>query len=134
MSTATTSHINTALPPSNSSPFKLTDQAASKTTDTEVPALSLFSAGALNARSSDPLPSGASFLLEIHRRREHSATPSQKLTRKEREFLEQNAHPSFSMTSMDLSLPRKSAPPPQSMSKKERNSLLEEALHLMSED
>jgi hypothetical protein len=136
MYTATTGHLNSALPLSN--PFKLSSyQTASKTSDSLVPALSLLSAGVLNVpSSSDPLPPGASFLLEIHRRREQSATPFQKMKRKERDYLEKYAHPS---TSMDLDLPTTKSPaPPQSMTKKERNSLLgealDQALDLMSED
>jgi hypothetical protein len=110
MSTTTTmtSHDNSALPLSN--PNKSTYQTA----DTELTVLSLISAGTFNVPSSDPLPSGASFLLEIHRRREQSACPSQRMKRKEREFLSSN------MTSM---------------TQKERNLfILDEALDLISKD
>lgn len=131
-STTTTGHVNSALPLSN--PSKLTDQSARKIADTELTDLSLFSAGAFNLSSLDPLPAGASFLLELHRRREKSDYPSQKMKRKEREYLEMYAHPSFNMTSMDLGSSTQSAAPRQSMTRKERNSLLGEALDLISDE
>jgi hypothetical protein len=116
----------------------LTDHTARKTAAIELTAISLFSsAGAFkNVPSSDdhPLPSGVSFLLEIHRRREQSASPSQKMKRKEREYVERYTHPSFNMAGMGLVIPTKSAAPRQSMTKEERTSLLNEALHLISED
>jgi hypothetical protein len=135
MSTTTiaTSHLHSNLP--LSSPYKLTDHTARKTADTELTVLSLFSsAGAFNVPSSDPLPSGVSFLLEIHRRREQSASPSQKMKRKEREYVEKYTHPSLNATGMGLVIPTKSAAPRQSMTKEERTSLLNEALNLISED
>jgi hypothetical protein len=118
--------------------YKSTYETASKTADTDLKTVvrSLFSAGAFNnVPSSDPpLPSGASFLLEIHRRREQSAFPSQKMKRKERDYIEKYSHPSPNKTNMNLSLPTKSAAPRQSMTKEELNSLLGYALDLMSED
>jgi hypothetical protein len=55
--------------------------------------IALHSLEGLYAPASVPLPSGPSFLLEIHRRREHSTTgtPFQKMTRKEREYVETSA-------------------------------------------
>jgi hypothetical protein len=127
--------------PFTSGASKSTDKEVSKTVNTTVSALSLLTMGALYEESADTLPSGASFLLEIHSRRGQSTTPSQKMTRKEREYLdahpssiEKCAHPSVHQTSMDLSPPTKSLPPPQKMTKKDRDSLLQEALDLMSED
>jgi hypothetical protein len=119
-------------------------QEASKTVNNTVSALSLLCLGEVYEASPDPLPSGASFLLEIHSRRENAAAPSQKMTRKEREYLEtyahpssieNYAHPSLKRTSTDVGSPTKSPlPPPQKMSKKDRASLLQEALDLLSED
>jgi hypothetical protein len=120
-----------------------TYQEASKTVNNTVSALSLLCLGEVYEASPDPLPSGASFLLEIHSRREKAAAPSQKMTRKEREYLEtyahpssieNYAHPSLKKTNSDLSLPTESPAPSQKMSKKERDSLLQEALDLLSED
>jgi hypothetical protein len=135
-----------AAPPSDPLPSgasKLTYQESTKTVNTTVSALSLLTLGAVYEESPDPLPSGASFLLEMHSRREKATTPSQKMTRKEREYLEtyadpssigKYAHPSLHKTSVELSLPTESPAPPQKLSKKERDSLLQEALDLLSED
>jgi hypothetical protein len=128
--------------PFTSDTSKSNYKEASKTVNTTVSALSLLTMGArLYEESPDSRSSGASFLLEIHSRRKQSTTPSQKMTRKEREYLdahplsiEKYSHPSLHQTSMDLSPPTKSAPPPQKMTKKDRDSLLQEALDLFSED
>jgi hypothetical protein len=124
---------------------KLTYHEASKTGNTTVSALSLLTLGAVYEESPDPLPSGASFLLEIHCRREQATTPSQKMTQKEREYLETYANPSsiekhghssLKRTSTDVGSPTKPPAPPQkmTMTKKQRDSLLQEALDLLSED
>jgi hypothetical protein len=99
-------------------------QAAEKPFSNKSPHMSLLSLEGLDAPSSGPLPSGASFLLEIHRRREKSATPSQKVTRKERTFLDKFAAPSQKITGT----------PVQRWTKKERNLLLEKAVNLAAED
>jgi hypothetical protein len=135
MYTYATRHVDSDLPLSTS--YKSSYQEASKKLNTTVPALSLVTTSEARnaASSSDPLSSGASVLLEIHLRRNKSTAPSQKMTRKEGEYLETYAHPALHMASMDFSLPKESATPtPQKMTKKERDSLLGEALDLLSED
>jgi hypothetical protein len=135
MSTFTTRDLNSALP--LSIPYKSTDQEARKTVNTTpIPALSLslvtsedFSTA---ADLSDSIDSGASFLLAIHRRREESSSPSQKMTRKEGEYLRKDAHPSLHLPNMRSS--KNAAPPTQKMTKKERDSVLDSALDLLSED
>jgi hypothetical protein len=87
--------------------------AARKPVRTETPCIALYSLEGEYAPASDPLPSGPSFLLQMHRRREHSATPFQKMTRKEREYVETSAIPL------------------QRMTKNERNSLLQDVMDLL---
>jgi hypothetical protein len=134
MSTFTTRYLNSTLP--LSIPYKSTYQEARKTVNTTpIPALSLSlvtSEDSTAADSSDSLDSGASFLIAIHRRREESSSPSQKMTRKEGEYLKMNAHPSLHLPNMRSSA--KSAPSTQKMTKKERESLIDSALDLVSED
>jgi hypothetical protein len=142
MSTYTTNHFNTSH--TLSTPYKSTYQQGSKAISTSVSALSMHTLGAHYEDSPDTLPSGASVLLEIHNRREQAATPSQKMTRQERDCLEtyadpslieKYAHPLLHKTNADLSLPpTKSPAPSKKMTKKERESLLQEALDLLSED
>jgi hypothetical protein len=114
------------------------------TNSTSVSALAMHTLGAQYEESAYTLPSGASFLLEIHSRREQATTPSQKMTRTERDCLEtyvdpalieKYAHPLLHKTSVDLSLPTNKSPTPsKKMTKKVRDSLLQEALDLMSEE
>jgi hypothetical protein len=134
MSTFTTRYLNSTLP--LSIPYKSTYQEARKTVNTTpIPALSLSlvtSEDSTAADSSDSLDSGASFLIAIHRRREESSSPSQKMTRKEGEYLKTNAHPSLHLPNMRSSA--KSATSTQKMTKKERDSLIDSALDLVSED
>jgi hypothetical protein len=135
MSTFTTSHLESVLPPL-SIPYKSTYQEARKTVNTApMPALSLSLLSTSEdsaADLSDSFDSGASFLLAIHRRREKSTAPSQKMTRKEGEYLEADAHPSLYLPNMRS--PKKLAPPTQKMTKKERDSLLDSALDLLFKD
>jgi hypothetical protein len=123
----TTIYLNAALP---LSPLR---KSSRKSANTRTLICSVISSGALYAPSSDAdaLPSGVSFLLEMHRRRERSNSPSQKMTRKERECLDKVANPSKHMTRQQLSLPAKSA---LRMTKKVRDSFLQEALDLLSDD
>lgn len=135
MSTFTTSHLNSILP--LSIPYESSYQEARKTAYTApMPALSLSLLTSEDSKA-DPsddslLGSGASFLLAMHRRREKSTAPSQKMTRKEGEYLETDANPSLNLPNMRW--PKKLAPPTQLMTKKERDSLLGFALDLLSED
>jgi hypothetical protein len=123
----TTIYLNAALP---LSPLR---NSSRKPAHTKTLIGSVIPYGALYAPSSDAdaLPSGASFLLEIHRRRETSNTTSQKISRKEREYLDKVANPSKHMTTQQLSLPAESA---LRITKKELKSFLQEALDLFSDD
>jgi hypothetical protein len=143
MSTYATNHLNTGQ--TLSTPYKSTYQHRSEAISTSVSALSMHTLGAPYEDSPDTLPSGASVLLEIHNRREQATTPSQKMTWKERECLETYADPSLiekyanplvvHNTNADVGLlPTKSPAPSKKMTKKERDSLLQEALDLLSED
>jgi hypothetical protein len=136
MSTFTTIHLNCTLP--LSIPYKLAYQEARKTVKTTpMPALSLSPLSSDDSEAdpaADFLDSGASVLLAIHRRREKSTAPSQKMTRKEQEYLETDANPSLYLPNMRS--PKKLAPPStRKMTKKQkRGSLLDSALDLLSED
>jgi hypothetical protein len=133
MSTTSSSRGNSAFP--LPTPLKCAYQAAEKSfSSNKSPHISLLSSEGLYAPSSYPLPSGASFLLEIHRRRKKSATPFQNMTRKEREYVDKSTAPLQKITGKEQSLLRKSATPLQRLTKKERNLLLEKAVNLSTED
>jgi hypothetical protein len=124
---------NTNMLPTKILPLSHLCKSSRKPANTKTPISSVLpSVALLDAPSPDAnaLPSGESFLLEMHRRRELSFTPSQKMTRKEREYLDKAANPSKHMVIQELSLPTKLA----RLTKKERDLFLQKALDLWCGD
>jgi hypothetical protein len=125
--TTTSNYFNSALPlpiEHQCDAYQAAENSFNKTKSPPISLLSLEGQG-LYAPSPDLLPAGADFLLEIHNRRQKSATPYKKMSRKEREYVDNAAG--------KQKLLKKPATTLQKMTKIERNLLLEKALTLISQ-